>query len=39
MNLGFITGLKGNWKELGKLDWKRWKEVREEQNREGKEGD
>ena len=36
MNLGFMTNLRGNWKELGKLDQKRWKEVREECNREGK---
>ena len=36
MNLGFMIGLKGNWNDLRKLDWKRWKEVRKEHNREGK---
>ena len=35
MDLGFVIGLKGNWKKLGELDRKKWEGIREEQNRDG----
>ena len=35
MDLGFMIGLKGNWKKLEELDRKKWEGIREEQNKEG----